>query len=230
MEYEKYGEVFRHEGVTLINGDCMELLADLDDNAFELAVVDPPYGIGMSGGGVGKGEKHTRKDWDACIPDQSYFSKLSKVSNNQIIWGANYMCHFLPMTGAWLYWDKMQDGFGKSFSTGELAWTSFGKTMKQVRYKWQGNYCGFEGAITTKSSNGMQNIHPTQKPVKLYEWVYSNYAKPDDRILDTHLGSGSSAIAAHRAGLEFVGIELDPDYFAAAVGRFKRETAQQSLF
>ena len=216
--------------IELIHMDCMDYMRSLPDNAFDLAIVDPPYGIGIDGGNIGKGKKHEKKDWDSSIPDKNYFIELKRVSHNQIIWGGNYMCHFLPITGAWLYWDKMQDGFGKTFSTGELAWTSFGNTMKQVRYKWQGNYCGFECGITTKSSNGMQNIHPTQKPVKLYDWLLANYAKPGDRILDTHLGSGSSAIAAHYAGHDFVGIELDEDYFNAASKRTEEATRQIDIF
>ena len=216
--------------IELLNMDCMDYLKECPDNAFDLAIVDPPYGIGIDGGSIGKSQQHDKKDWDSSIPQESYFVELARASNNQIVWGGNYMCHFLPITGGWLYWDKMQDGFGKTFSTGELAWTSFGNTMKQVRYKWQGNYCGFEGAITTKSSKGMQNIHPTQKPVALYRWLLEKYAEPGQRILDTHLGSGSSAIAAHYYGVDFVGIELDKDYFEAAQERIDRETAQEALF
>jgi site-specific DNA-methyltransferase (adenine-specific) len=215
--------------IELLNIDCMEYMATLPDKAFDLAIVDPPYGIGMDGGRIGKGKSHEQKSWDCETPNKLYFDELFRVSVSQIIWGANYMCHELPLTGAWIYWDKMQDGFGKSFSTGELAWSSFGNTMKQIRYKWQGNYCGFENAITTKSANRMQNIHPTQKPVKLYDWLLANYAEKGQRILDTHLGSGSSAIAAHYFGVDFVGCEIDEDYYNAAKHRVDMETRQMSL-
>jgi len=215
--------------IELLNIDCMEYMRTLPDKAYDLAIVDPPYGIGMDGGRIGKGRLHSKKLWDSSIPDSKYWFELFRVSSNQIVWGANYMCHHLPVTSAWLYWDKMQDGFGHSFSSGELAWTSFGSPMKQVRYKWQGNYCGFEGAITIKTATMEPNIHPTQKPVKLYDWLLKHYAKPGQRILDTHLGSGSSAIAAHYFGCDFVGCELDPDYYKAACERFDRETRQQAM-
>ena len=201
----------------ITNEDNMELMARYSDNYFDLAIVDPPYGINIA-------------KWDNDTPKPKYFKELFRVSQNQIIWGGNYMAHHIPITGAWLYWDKMQDGFGKTFSTGELAWTSFGSTMKQVRYKWQGNYCGFEGGITTKSSQGIQNIHPTQKPVKLYEWLLANYAKKGDRILDTHLGSGSSAIACHNLGFDLTACELDTEYFEAAMKRINQHKAQIRMF
>ena len=225
MNYEKYGEVFRHECVTLINGDCMELLADLEDDTFELAVVDPPYGIGIHGQKETKNKTrkpkqirkaHTAKEWDQSIPERNYFMKLEGSSKNQIIWGANYFVeHLIKGKKGWIVWDKGQHGL--TMSDCEIAYSSFEKPTRV----WVQNRCIL---------NQEGTIHPTQKPVKLYDWIYANYAKPTDRILDTHLGSGSSAISAHRAGLEFVGIELDPDYFAASVERFKRETAQHSLF
>ena len=211
--------VFQSGKITLIHGDCMELMSGLNDKAFDLAVVDPPYGLGtavVNSGGRFKRYHNENGNWDMATPTADYFQALIEKSKNQIIWGGNYFN--LPLTGGWLFWDK-ERGKDVSFADGELAWTSFLNVLKKAPIR----YDGFIGADATR-------IHPTQKPVKLYQWIYSNYAKPTDRILDTHLGSGSSAIAAHYAGLEFVGIELDQDYYAAAVERFKRETAQEALF
>ena len=211
--------VFQSGKITLIHGDCMEYLTGLEDKAFDLAVVDPPYGLGtavVNSGGRFKRYHNENGNWDMATPTADYFQALIEKSKNQIIWGGNYFN--LPLTGGWLFWDK-ERGKDVSFADGELAWTSFLNVLKKAPIR----YDGFIGADATR-------IHPTQKPVKLYQWIFANYAKPTDRILDTHLGSGSSAIAAHYAGLEFVGIELDRDYYAAAVERFKRETAQEALF
>lgn len=210
--------------------DCMEYLKGLENNAFELAIVDPPYGIGMDGGAIGKGKALDKKEWDSNRPPLEYFLEISRVSQNAIVWGGNYFSDMLPPTKSWIYWDKMQDGFGKTFSSGELAWTSFNFPMKQIRYKWQGNYCGFEKNITTKTAQSYKKIHPTQKPVNLYRWIISKYAQEGDRILDTHLGSMSIAIACHMEGFELVGCELDQDYFDSGVKRFQQVTAQQDLF
>ena len=211
--------VFQSGKITLIHGDCMEYLAGLEDKAFDLAVVDPPYGIGAenhAGNAENGWYQWEKKEWDKSIPSADYFVELRRVSKNQIVFGGNYMTEYLPPSMGWIFWDKGQRDF--SLADGELAWTSFRKAMRV--FEMSRGACLAEG----------KRQHPTQKPVKLYQWVYSNYAKPTDRILDTHLGSGSSAIAAHYAGLEFVGIELDPDYYAAAVERFMRETAQEALF
>ncbi len=200
--------------IELLNMDCMEYMRGLPDKAFELAIVDPPYGIGESGGAKRtRGSKKTnglKKDWDNQRPSKEYFDELDRVSKNQIIWGGNYFADLLAPSRCWLYWQK---DMGGDFSDGELAWTSFDKVLKQFR----------------KRSDTFNRIHPTQKPVKLYEWLLANYAKPGDRILDTHLGSGSSAIAAHYGGFEFVGTELDKDYYNAAVKRFDMETRQEAM-
>jgi site-specific DNA-methyltransferase (adenine-specific) len=200
--------------VELLNIDCMEYMRGLPDKAFDLAIVDPPYGIGESGGAKRtRGSKKTnglKKDWDNQRPSKKYFDELDRVSKNQIIWGGNYFADLLAPSRCWLYWQK---DMGGDFSDGELAWTSFDKVLKQFR----------------KRSDTFNRIHPTQKPVKLYEWLLANYAKEGDRILDTHLGSGSSAIAAHYGGFEFVGMELDKDYYEAAVKRFGMETRQEAL-
>lgn len=204
--------------VELLNMDCMEYLAGLPDKAFELAIVDPPYGIGagLMTMGSGTNKQWGKKDWDTAIPTAEYFDELNRVSSSQIIWGGNYFP--LPCARGWIFWDKGIDG-DCSFADGELAWTNFDRVLRKapVRYK------GFLGSDKTR-------IHPTQKPVALYEWLLTNYAKPGDRILDTHLGSGSSAIAAHNLGFDFVGTELDTDYYAAAVRRFEAHKAQGMLF
>lgn len=217
--------------VKLLQGDCMDYMRGLPDNAFELAIVDPPYGINaantfggerrQSGQGSAMKTAFTKKNWDFGIPSKAYFDELTRVSINQVVWGANYMSHLLPPSMGWIVWDK--DNGTTKFSDAELAFTSFDRALRVFRYTWNGM---IQGDMKNKESR----IHPTQKPVKLYQWLLANYAKEGDRILDTHLGSGSSAIAAHYAGFEFVGIELDDDYYKAACKRFENETAQETLF
>lgn len=198
--------------IELLNVDCMEYMRGLEDNAFDLAIVDPPYGIGISSNSIR--QQHEKKEWDNAIPKEEYFSELKRVSCNQIIWGANYFLDYLGNTQGFLVWDKKQP-HDFSLSMCECAWSSIQAPAKIFRY-------------SVLSEKG--KIHPTQKPVKLYDWILANYAKEGDRILDTHLGSGSSAIAAHYGGFDFVGCELDEDYFKAVQARFKRETAQMDMF
>jgi len=215
--------------ITITNEDNMLLMARYPDNYFDLAIVDPPYGIGMDGGSIGKGKKLTKKNWDNKTPNKEYFDELFRVSKNQIIWGGNYF--ILPLTKSWIYWDKMQDGFAETFSSGELAWSSFNLPMKQIRYKYQGNYEGYENSITTKSSKPhLLKIHPTQKPAALYKWILDKYAKQGDKILDTHLGSGSIAIACHDYKYELTACELDKEYYDKAIQRITNHTNQQKLF
>lgn len=206
--------------IELLNMDCMAFMAGLPDKAFDLAIVDPPYGINVNmNAGRRKeaaGAKRAAKKWDSSIPSAEYFDELRRVSSFQIIWGGNYFQ--LPLTKAWIFWDK-QIAPGVDFADGELAWTSGDKTLRKVTLC----YSGFLGA-------DLHRIHPTQKPVALYEWLLTHYAKPGMTILDTHLGSGSSAIAAHNLGFDFVGTELDADYYAAAVKRFEAHKAQATLF
>lgn len=198
--------------------DCMEAMRQMPDKAFGLAIVDPPYGIGMDGGTVGyKGfNNFEKKDWDKNIPPQEYFDELFRVSQNQIIWGGNYFP--LPPSRCFLIWDKGEGFYNRTYAEGEMAWTSFDKNVKLFKRDplCSGDYRG--------------KIHPTQKPVALYEWLLRNYAKQGDKILDTHLGSGSSRIAAYNLGFDFVGYEIDPDYFKAQEERFKKHTAQVRLF
>ena len=194
--------------------DCVTALKRYADNHFDLAIVDPPYGIGdkFKGGKTGKMNFNeiVNKDWDK-VPSDEYFAELQRVSKNQIIWGGNYFN--LPPTRCFIVWDKIiSEDF--SLAMAELAWTSFDKLAKI--YKLQ------------VPKNG--KIHPTQKPVKLYDWLLHNYAKPNDLILDTHLGSGSSRIAAYKGGFNFVGFEIDEEYFNAANKRFDNFKSQTRLF
>ena len=203
--------------VELLHMDCMTYMAGLEDNTFELAICDPPYGIEKGFQATSRVAKYGQMDSvNDYKPDAKYFSELMRVSQNQIIWGYNHLSDLLPSTKEFLFWWKHQPVV--SYSDGELAWTSFTKTAKCIDMP-------FFGA----TGSDIQRIHPTQKPVKLYDWLLKNYAKEGDRILDTHLGSGSSAIAAHYGGFDFVGTELDEDYYKAACQRFERETAQLDL-
>jgi site-specific DNA-methyltransferase (adenine-specific) len=211
------------------NMDCMNLMKTLPDKAFELAIVDPPYGIGESGD---KNRSRTKlakaKDYKAFSgndkepPPAEYFSELFRVSKDQIVWGANHFISRMPRDAScWVVWDK-QNG-DNDFADCELAWTSFQSAVRKFEFRWQGMHQG-------NMANKEARIHPTQKPVALYEWLLTHYAKQGDKILDTHLGSGSSRIAAYNLGFDFVGCELDPDYFAAEEKRFADYTAQTSLF
>jgi len=203
--------------IKMFNMDCMEYMRTVPDKYFDLAIVDPPYGIGRDGGESGKNwKKYEKKGWDSCAPNEDYFLELKRISDNQIIWGANYFTRFLDKSMGWIVWDKGQK---LTMSDGELAYTSFERALRICEFNRC--YIGDNGGL----------LHPTQKPVKLYQWLLQNYAKPEFKILDTHLGSGSSAIAAHYFGIaEFVGTELDEDYYKACCERFKNATAQQALF
>ena len=204
------------------NMDCVAGMREYPDKYFDLAIVDPPYGIGISGQKEKKqGKKsdrkyHEEKNWDLSIPEKEYFLELFRVSKNQIIWGANYFVeHLFQGKKGWIVWDKAQHGL--TMSDCELAFSSFDfptRIFKQNR------------VILLQEGT----IHPTQKPIKLYEWLLMNYAKEGDKILDTHLGSGSSRIAAYRNGFDFVGFEISKDYFEAQEKRFKTELMQPRLF
>jgi len=191
----------------------MDLMRRYPDKHFDLAIVDPPYGIGINSSGRlghygGKG-----KTWDSQIPSAAYFAELRRVSRDQVIWGGNYFP--LPPSRCFLIWDKQQPE-GVSFADAEFAWTSFDASAKTFRMRPQ--------------NADPERIHPTQKPVALYRWLLENYAKPGMKLLDTHLGSGSHAIAAHYFGAHLTACEIDADYYAAAMARIKRETAQTTLF
>ena len=204
------------------NIDCMLGMAEYPDKYFELAIVDPPYGIGADKMTLGNGKRKVFRgntNWDNKAPDKKYFTELFRVSKNQIIWGANnFEC--LPASSSWIFWDK---GTGENdFSDGELAWASFGGALRKVFISWVG--------ANAKEKNEADRVHPTQKPVKLYKWLLDKYAKQGDKILDTHLGSGSSRIACYDYGFDFTGFELDKDYFEAQEKRFKDHISQTNLF
>jgi len=229
------------------NEDCMELMARYPDNYFELAIVDPPYGIGadkqstkpifakQKNGNllkVSNTNSYKQKDWDSSIPKNDYFDELKRISINQIIWGANYF----GFSGGYLVWDKL-NGLSDQFGC-EMAYISFNRRTDIVYYLWQGMfqglYCGkdIKKAMVQQGNKSLneKRMHPTQKPIKLYEWLLMNYAKEGDKILDTHLGSGSSRIAAYNLGFDFTACELDTEYFDAQEKRFKQHIAQQRLF
>ena len=204
--------------LTITNEDNMELMARYPDNYFDLAIVDPPYGIGASEMtmGSGKNKKYKKgKNWDNETPNKDYFIELTRVSKNQIIWGGNYFQ--LPLTKSWILWDK-GIYWDCDFADGEMAWTSFERVLRiaKIRYK------GFLGA-------DKERIHPTQKPVALYKWLLDKYAQQGNKILDTHLGSGSIAIACHDYGFDLTACELDKEYFDKAMTRINNHTAQTKL-
>jgi site-specific DNA-methyltransferase (adenine-specific) len=199
----------------LYNMDCMEGMKQFPDKYFELAIVDPPYGIGRFGDRVCKNAKINT--WD-IKPSKEYFAELFRVSQNQIIWGANNF--ELPSTEYFVIWDKYQTV--DNFASAEYAWTNIKMPAKVFRY-------AIHKEMAERKEGGGK-IHPTQKPVKLYEWLLTNYAKPNDKILDTHVGSASSLIACHRSGFQYIGFEIDEDYFKAATERLDAEKAQMSLF
>jgi len=219
--------------INITNEDNMELMKRYEDNYFDLAIVDPPYGIDMAkqagdkagkqyGKQAAKNGNYKVKAWDKYEPNSKYFKELFRVSKNQIIWGANYYPQFLTKSMGWIVWDKkIAEDF--SYSDGEIAYSSFNKALKFFRWRWA-------GMLQQDMKNKEIRIHPTQKPVKLYEWLLMNYAKQGDKILDTHLGSGSIAIACHNLGYELTACELDTEYYNNAIKRLKQHQAQQRLF
>jgi len=210
----------------LYNMDCMEGMKEIPDKYFELAIVDPPYGIGMDGGKIGgdtcgKAKDYTKKSWDIKPPDKAYIAELQRVSKNQIVFGANHFISIMPYdSSCWVVWDKDNTG---NFADCELAWTSFKTAVRKFTYRWNGM---LQGDMKNKENR----IHPTQKPVALYKWLLTNYAKPGDKILDTHVGSASSLIACHQMNFDYIGFELDKEYFEKAQKRIADEMAQISLF
>ena len=211
-----------------LNIDCMEFMKTLPDKAFELAIVDPPYGIGESGDkNYTRSKLATAKNYKAFSgndkepPSKEYFMELQRISKNQIIWGANHFISRMPIdSSCWIVWDK-QNG-ENDFADCELAWTSFKTAVRKFEFRWAGMLQG-------NMKNKEYRIHPTQKPVALYTWLLKSYAKPGDRILDTHLGSGSSRIAAYEMGFDFVGCEIDKDYFEAQEKRWESHISQMRI-
>ena len=219
MEYHLKG-VFPTEKISLYNCDNMELMKQTPDNYYDLAIVDPPYGLGKKlahdGSGKNAQSKFSKdfhsKQWDNSIPDKEYFEELFRVSKNQIIWGGNYFLDYLTASRGMIAWDKMV--FIPTMSRVEYAWVSFDRLPELVQI----------------NNNDKNRMHLTQKPAALYKWLLQKYAKPNDKILDTHLGSMSIAIACHDMGFELVGCELDSDYFNNGVERVKKHVSQLSLF
>ena len=204
--------------IELLNIDCMEYMATVPDKYFDLAIVDPPYGVGQHFNfRYGDGDDV----YENIAPSKEYFEQLERVSKNQIIWGGNYFTDKLSVSRCWISWYKGQPI--NAFSDFELAWTSFDATSRSVKIE---SY-GFNHA--DKRQTGMSTIHPTQKPIALYKWLLKNYASPNFKIIDTHLGSGSSAIAAYDFGCDFVGCEIDKDYYEAALKRFETYKLQAKL-
>ena len=221
------------------NEDCMEGMARYPDKYFDLAIVDPPYGIGEANGknnsrnkGFGKGNLKSKKityskdygvkDWDNKKPELKYFMELKRISKNQIIWGANHFIENIPNANSscWIVWDK--DNGKSDFADCELAYCSLKTAVRKIKITWN-------GLLQQDMKNKEKRIHPTQKPVALYKWLLHNYAKQGDKILDTHLGSGSSRIAAYEMGFDFTAFELDEEYFEAQEKRYKAHIAQLKL-
>ena len=221
MEYKNLNGGKASDKIAVYNCDCMDLLKQTPDNYYELSIVDPPYGINVTKMTLGNGKKKINRgnsDWDSKTPDLKYFKELRRVSKNQVIWGANYMTENLPPSMGWIYWDK---GTGlNDFSDGELAYTSFNRALRSYKVGWVG--------ANAKDKDG--RFHPTQKPVKLYEWILINYAKEGDKILDTHRGSASLDIACHNLGFDLVTCELDTDYFNDGNKRLKQHQQQLTMF
>lgn len=207
--------------ITITNEDNMIMMSRYPDKYFDLAIVDPPYGIGYDGakktsGSHGGRKAHEFKGWDSEIPTKEYFDELFRVSKNQIIWGANYMTEYLPPSMGWIVWRKDRGNF--SSSDAELAFSSFNRALREFT----------KNPLVLVREGG--TIHPTQKPVALYKWLLDKYAKQGDKILDTHLGSGSIAIACHDYDFNLTACELDKDYYDKAIYRIKQHTNQLQLF
>ena len=216
--------------IELHNLDCLPFMKQCKDNQFDLAIVDPPYGIGENGQRNKTGDRPTVK-WknptsqiykafdDSQIPNKEYFEQLVRVSKNQIVWGGNYFTEHLPPSKGWIVWNKKAD-IKEHLSMAELAWTSFDRKVNMFDYLWAG----------FKKKKQVKRIHPTQKPVDLYRWILQNYTKAGDKIIDTHLGSGSIAIACYEEGFDLVGLEIDKDYFDKANKRLEHRKNTPTLF
>lgn len=213
----------------VFNMDCIEGMRTYPDKHFELAIVDTPYGIGEDGSSnKSRGKLAKSKNYksfagnDIEAPSIEYWNQLFRISKNQIVWGANHFISKIPYdSSCWIVWDK--DNGETDFADCELAWTSFNTSVRKYKYKWQ-------GMLQENMKRKEIRIHPTQKPIQLYKWLLDKYAKKGDKILDTHLGSGSSRIACYDYGFEFVGFELDKDYYEAQEKRFNDHIKQLSLF
>jgi site-specific DNA-methyltransferase (adenine-specific) len=248
MEYSGYDQKFESGGIRLYQADCMKMLPQVPDKYYQLCICDPPYGIGENNGqyksrNINRVDRRNGKpiiinhpgypikQWDKKPPNKEYFIELQRVSKNQIIFGGNYFINHLQPTSCFIVWDKCNGG--SDFADCELAWTSFKTAVRKFTFMWSG-FCqgvGIENGHINQGNKKLceRRIHPTQKPVALYQWLLKNYAKPGDKILDTHGGSCSSAIACDIMGFDFVGYEIDEDYYRAAVERFERHKQQTVL-
>ena len=216
--------------IQIYNEDSLQALKAMQDKQFDLAIVDPPYGIGQDGtigfatkktkGFTFNKKEYTRKEWDTEMPPQEYFDELFRVSKNQIVWGANYMKDRLPNLKNFIYWHKKGQSEDTKFNEGELAFVGSGRT-RMIDIWWNGF-----GTI----NSGEKRFHPTQKPVKLYKWLLANYANKGDRILDTHMGSGSIAVACWDMGFDLTAYEIDKEYFDAACKRLENHKKQLTLW
>jgi site-specific DNA-methyltransferase (adenine-specific) len=212
----------------VFNEDCMVGMARYPDKYFDLAIVDPPYGIGEDGrnnhtrGKLTASKDYTKNSrYDNAIPDALYFIELRRVSKNQIIWGGNYFIEHLNSTPCFIVWDK--NNGETDFADCELAWASFKTAVRRYKYTWH-------GMLQQNMKDKEERIHPNHKPIALYKWLLHNYAKPGDKILDTHMGSQSSRIAAFNMGFDYTGFEIDAEYFNDGNKRFLEQTAQIQLF
>ena len=208
------------------NMDCMEAMKSFPDGYFDLGVIDPPYGLELALNGQFAKYGGSSK-WDV-VPEKVFFEELFRVTKNQIIWGWNYFSHLTPPCKGFIYWNKMNHHENRA--DGEIAYTSYNKLARHFEYMWDGNRYGTVGNIQGVGKKSIR-IHPTQKPVALYEWIYMNYLPQGGKVLDTHLGSGSNRIAADKQGnIEFYGFEIDKEYFDASVKRFDQYKAQLTMF
>ena len=199
---------------TLYLGDCRELLPTLPP--VDAVVTDPPYGLGIAANPVR--QKHEKMEWDAKPVDADLLASITSKANQSIVWGGNYMTEYLKPTSSWLFWDK---GTGENdFADGELAWTSYNGALRKIT----------KSLVGANAKDGLERIHPTQKPIKLYDWLLHNYAKEGDKILDTHLGSGSNRISAYKNGFDFTAFEVDEDYYKSQEKRFNDFVSQLRMF
>ena len=213
--------------IELLNMDCLLYMKQCEDKQFDLAIVDPPYGIGMdkthfkTKSSNAKPTEYGKKDWDNAIPSKEYFNELLRVSKNQIVWGGNYFVENLTNSSCWVVWDK--DNGDSIHADCELAWTSYNTGVRKVKYLWH-------GMRQQNMKNKEKRIHPTQKPIALYKWLLSEFAKDGDKILDTHLGSGSIAIACWDMGYDLTAYEVDKEYYDNACKRLETHKAQLTLW